>query len=378
MRNTLTKEQIGAVCNAYNNYVPIKEIAVEHNVSRSCIERNLKKAGITVRKGKLSAAQVSAICKAYTEGLSGDALAKKFKITKQSIFQRLHKNGIIVKNKNHLDASVVKQILTEYQETDQNMSDLSKKYGISISAIDYQLKKNNITQLTLSEARQQYTVDQSCLENIDTHYKAYFLGLFLADGCLASSNNTFGISLVEPDYNVLDNLRKIFNTNRPIATYPARYENDQNRCVFAITNKQLCNQMMKLGIGPQKSLTVQFPTCITDEFFYSFIAGVFDGDGCISHNTSQGRNRYSFEIAGSYAFITALHEKLRAITKFNPRIKPHGKIAVLRLGKEIEVYKFMKLLYANLDPKNCVQRKYNRFLELREKLVKNGRIASTD
>ena len=73
------------------------------------------------------------------------------------------------------------------------------------------------------------------------------------------------------------------------------------------------NDLLKLGITPQKSLTLQFPKNIPDEYLSHFIRGEFDGDGSFYiQKSNKKKNRYlNASVIGNVDFLTILKNKLK-------------------------------------------------------------------
>lgn len=62
------------------------------------------------------------------------------------------------------------------------------------------------------------------------------------------------------------------------------------RARFAVSNKKLVSDLIKLGCVPCKSLILTFPNkeiFKTDDLVKHFIRGYFDGDGCISYSSNK-------------------------------------------------------------------------------------------
>ena len=116
---------------------------------------------------------------------------------------------------------------------------------------------------------------------IDTPEKAYFLGLFHADGsCTKQIRNTyeelrFQISLQEQDRYILERFCTEINlpTSR-VKIYRSNRENEQNKANLYISKKAFTLHLVDLK---SESLQHRIPENLKPDF----IRGFFDGDGSI-------------------------------------------------------------------------------------------------
>lgn len=124
-----------------------------------------------------------------------------------------------------------------------------------------------------------FTVDFNFFENIDTEEKAYTLGFLYADGCIASTLNKIQFDQLEPQEDILFKIKEVMQAEAPIHTHKGKHNRTRYRLL--VCSKKMCQDLLKLGIIPNKSLTLTFPTKVPQEFLRHFIRGYFDGDGCI-------------------------------------------------------------------------------------------------
>ena len=57
--------------------------------------------------------------------------------------------------------------------------------------------------------------------------------------------------------------------------------NWSNQYMLNINSKYMVNSLRNLGLFQNKSLKIEFPSWITDEYYFHFLRGYIDGDGCI-------------------------------------------------------------------------------------------------
>lgn len=136
----------------------------------------------------------------------------------------------------------------------------------------------------------------------------------------------------------------------------------------------MASRLRKIGLYPNKSLTIDKLPSIDKKLIRHFIRGYFDGDGSIvlSHNTSYYKAAdgiikyiyptYCFMILGTKAFL----EEIIKEAEFN-YAKIHDtkseKIKCIKISAKKEFDNIFKYLYDNSTIK--LERKYNKWNEIK-------------
>lgn len=150
--------------------------------------------------------------------------------------------------------------------------------------------------------RRRYKINDNFFK-VWSHDMAYILGFWWADGWMWVTGNSyvFGIGQKE-SYILYKILKKMKCRPQPVKEYNDNYK-------FAISSKEIVNDIIRLGGLQNKSLIADFPN-IPNEYLADFIRGYFDGDGCIYYNKRLKFYQTKFT-CGSKIFITKLHQKLK-------------------------------------------------------------------
>ncbi len=119
---------------------------------------------------------------------------------------------------------------------------------------------------------------------------AYVLGFFAADGNMI--RNKRGAHFIEfqiTDKDLLIKIRGLLNSNHKIAV---RKRAKKYKIIYRlqIGSKIIYNNLLKLGLTPNKSKTIKLPE-IPNKYFIHFLRGYFDGDGCVNICTYRKKNR---------------------------------------------------------------------------------------
>ena len=188
------------------------------------------------------------------------------------------------------------------------------------------------------------------LENVDTEWKAYFLGLMYSDGCV-SSRNKVSILLKEEDGYLLENIAKwLDKRTRLLERLGRKY------LVLSFRDRILHKQLIHNGCLPRKSREnkddLVFPV-INEENIGHFIRGFFDGDGSVYVPSKRANLLYVELVSTSYSFIQDLKDKLlefgvesHLYRKDDPR-ENRSFIYRLFVTKQDMVKSFHSLIYKN-------------------------------
>lgn len=222
-------------------------------------------------------------------------------------------------------------ILNNYKN--MNRQDMAKYLNIPVGNVIYYLRKNNLVNRKLKFSNEDidymkqnylnmsykeigdhlgYTerqirgkinnmglfknrkINDDYFDNIDTSLKAYFLGFIFADGWIVinpeNHNYEFGIELQSQDKYVLEKLNNELGGQNIIYHHESRVINicGKNRQKnesdeLRIYSKKLVLGLNSNGIETNKTLKRTYPI-VNDKFFFDFLRGYIDGDGCYWKN----------------------------------------------------------------------------------------------
>lgn len=235
---------------------------------------------------------------------------------------------------------------------------IAKMINVSYSSLKNYMYKQNIK---CRELQRQF--NENFFSKIDSECKAYWLGFLMADGCVYKRKNSYmlTIGLQKGDKNHLQKFHNDISSNKKIWF--------SKNCISSLHSSNImCNDLIKLGCVPKKSLILKFPK-INKELQHHFIRGYFDGDGCISYGYYKGSGltaRTTF-VCGSYDFLYQLKKILNLPCKVFKRKNVNCySIGVSGNKKSSLLYDYMyngATIY--LDRK---KQKFDEFLNLYSKL----------
>lgn len=134
---------------------------------------------------------------------------------------------------------------------------------------------------------------------------AWVLGLIFSDGTLKKTRPYFRIYQKEPE--VLNKIKTLMKCNvKLIHRKKNSYKGVVSGDLFTlqIYNQKSYDDLLKLGLKPDKSLDIEFPQ-MPPEYVRHFIRGCWDGDGSVYIERERGKIRASY-ISGSFNFIKGM------------------------------------------------------------------------
>jgi hypothetical protein len=198
---------------------------------------------------------------------------------------------------------------------------------------------------------------------IDTKWStnlAYAIGLIATDGCL--SGDGLLVDLTSKDKEQLENYLLCLNTKLKIGKKYNGIGGEAFRVQFK--NRIFYDFLLSIGLTQRKSLTMG-KLNIPEKYFFNFLRGCFDGDGCTySYWDPRWRSSYMFYISfasGSKKFVSWLQDEIYKRLK----IKNHMSIHKKKEGKnpyyqlKYSKYSAIKLIKEMYKGKNkiCLKRK---------------------
>lgn len=253
-----------------------------------------------------------------------------------------------------------------YKNKEYNFSELANLLNVSKRSISRVLNERNIN----TKRKNRYILNESYFNNIDSEEKAYILGLIYADGFVGDDkfNN---IVITSIDLDILEKIKKEFEFTGEIRKgNKGNFKNSKEGYVLNFSSQEMSNDLRKIGLHPNKSLTMECLPKLNEKLLRHFIRGYFDGDGSVilSHNTSyhivDGKNKkyeyptFSFDLLGTEKFLLEIKEVMKLKHHKLLNTKTEGiKRLVCRSKKEAK--DIFKYLY--FDSSIYMNRKYEKW-----------------
>lgn len=200
---------------------------------------------------------------------------------------------------------------------------------------------------------------------------AYLLGYFYADGSMEDASYLRGkyIRVTSVDKSSIEKIRDWLGSEHTVVIRKpdSRYPKSKLRYLLRIGDATLYNDLTRLGLYPNKSLTIKFPT-IPKRYLADFVRGYFDGDGCVHLYKTRGKNGQQIVrklmiifTSGSLDFVQGLCDALKTQLKLQKTLVNKGTGAYQLRYATHDSIKIFKFLYQKAVPGIYLERKFEIF-----------------
>lgn len=244
------------------------------------------------------------------------------------------------------------ELVKTYTEKPISLNEISVKFGLSLPTVSKILKQYNIPIYSKNQLYDQ-SLNEKYFSSIDTEEKAYFLGLFLADGCVYFSNDFSApriiLGLKNEDEYMIQKYHKSINSSNKL-----RYDSRDGFVSSVVSSKHMADDLSFYGVCGIKTLrTIPF---INFNLLNHLIRGLFDGDGSfgfrLSHlemdnNHYRGRvnivgyDSVIFDLEYIFINIIGISYCQIGVAKSNVGLK------YINIERKEDIYKFYNFIYNN-------------------------------
>lgn len=242
-------------------------------------------------------------------------------------------------------------------ESGLSAQDIAEKFGFKRRETVYNvLEKRGIGR---REAKIQTEYNEDFFKKIDSHEKAYILGLILTDGYIVKDYSGFGIQLTETDGYILEKIANLLGKSAKVKKINCdgkrkTMPNARDMVRLTVHNRNMAKDLERLGVVRNKSKILRYNNCVQKKYLSSLFRGIIDGDGTIGKD---GRGYYFAAIAS--ASIVFCQNLYYANTPFEWGIN-NGPCYQLRIKNgQSEVFRFYKWIYKNKNDL-YLRRKYEK------------------
>jgi hypothetical protein len=233
----------------------------------------------------------------------------------------------------------------------------AKSFNVDLSTAALWIPRQGVQMREAKVARRLYHCNESAFSSSSAE-ASYWLGFLLADGCIreqTKGSKNLCVALQENDRKHLIALRTFLRAEHPI-----RHNGKSNSVVLVVTSNQLCNDLIRKGCSPRKSLILLYPD---SGYFYRrhFVRGYFDGDGSIFVNEA-AYCQPTIKFVGTLDFLHGLQEVLITevgLNKTSIYVHKHTPACYLAYTGRGNIRKLYEYLYA--EPGPYLERKKAKF-----------------
>lgn len=270
------------------------------------------------RAKELTQNQLEEIKRLNKEGWSTKQIYEQMGITKSQAYKAIRRMGLKSNCNRTMTPDSIKIIKEKYLEgeTIEEITDKYFKDKYCSGEINMVLRKLGITRPNGIQAK----INHDYFENIDSEHKAYWLGFIYADGSITKKAYEKGsytyrlrMELMFEDKYILEQMALDLKSDLK----PKEYYNDtssfegynkpKHTAYIMFSSKKMGEDLVKLGVVPNKTLILKSLPSIPDNLMKHFIRGYFDGDGSV-YLTKDNTIKTAFY--GTHDFINSIQDFL--------------------------------------------------------------------
>ncbi len=227
-----------------------------------------------------------------------------------------------------------------------------------------------------------YSYDKNFFNKLSSD-TAWVLGLLISDGFVRRNklSGYFGLKMKHEDSDVISKTKRILKYSGPI--YKGKSRLEYKGCIkefcfrlLQINDVEAVKKLENLGIKQNKIHNEKFLACIKEtndqEIISSFIRGIFDGDGSVLFDKK--RNSSCFQIVGTYQLLQEIQDYLMRYCRLNKTKLTQNVLGTnhfsLRYRGNLQIIKILDWIYRYSNSYNRMDRKFNKFKEIRRILGK--------
>lgn len=294
------------------------------------------------------------IIKGINEGLTTRDICKNLCLSEGAVYRFIKENGL-QSNGKKLGKNITiteedrEKILNLYTKENKTIEEIESLYNgkYTNGSITYLLRINNVTRRRGARTH----LNDNYFSEINTPYKAYFLGLMFADGSVIRTNPnqdswTISLELISSDDYILEKFREELELK--IKVKQSNREGRNTTSYLHFQSSTIAKDLINLGCIPRKSKQdIYFPN-IPEELKRYFILGYFDGDG-IACNGKTGKY---IGFCGQQTLLSDIEKEIRSTLHIKEKriyFNRFNNIYYLQYGKKEDIQKIYNYLYSECE-----------------------------
>lgn len=311
----------------------------------------------TDRRRVFSDDEIAALARRYEAGEGSVILSRETGKSNSTIIKWLKRAGVTIRDN---EATAKQFTPAEWQgwadayRAGATTTELGERTGLPHHVMNYHLRRLGVEIRNGSESKRLYEVKELIFD-VPSAARDYWLGFFLADGCLTRNKNSgtrvVALSLAVADIAHVEAFRDFIGS-----THPVRVESNSRPGGFGesngtplarlvIASDALADSLERLGIQERKSMREVMPAALAGSL--DAWRGAIDGDGWVT--VRRGDARPEIGLVGSLTLCRQLSEFARCVGLRPAPIRPSGNIFDVRYGGP-EAVRLIRELYDRPGP----------------------------
>lgn len=287
-----------SIKNAYDDGYSLRQIIKEFSVSMSTVKKELHKAGVPYETLFTDTPCILQAIELYKEGFNFSDIAREIGKTPTYVRNILTERGFAETRFPNVTEEQKQEIVTLYEQG-LSSDKIANLVGLSRTTVKDHLPKDKIKKKSFYNT---YSCNYQFFENIDNESKAYFLGLFYADGYNDQKHKYIRLGFAEKDNELLCKFQKAIQSTHKVQV---RLEKGNSQKFYSLTINSpiLSDDLAKQGCVQAKTHLLDKMPELPEELYRHFIRGYFDGDGSVYYTKSGDFDRLSLSWTGNKPFL---------------------------------------------------------------------------
>ena len=300
--------------------------------------------------------------KLYVEKeMSINLIAEQYKTDPVTVSKYLKKAGVELRRQ-YGQASPYEALIPEWTkayESGQSLKEIAERYDTYPQTVHKHIQ-DKVEMREYAETSQVYELKHpDYLKEINTHQKAYWLGIWYGTGFLSRAIGGYEatLSVSAKDRSILERFKETIGFEKPLEEIQ---EDNTDVTRLRVLNKVFFESLSFHGLQENKWAISTPPTTLSKELYSSFILGYYEGKGScyISSGITKGKEykQITFSLFGNKEFL----KELRQIIQEETGIHLHDGVLrqknreedvhLLRISSKDSVKKVADWLYSgNID-----------------------------
>lgn len=274
-------------------------------VTQSRVRQSLRESGVDYNLVFNDSDEMKEIIRLFQEGKTFRKIESVTGKTYTYIRVGLIERGYTETKTPDASPEVIEEIIRLYGEGNSS-SKVAKLLGVSTTTVKkfvpQEIKKKKAFYNT-------YSCNYQFFDNIDDETKAYFLGLFYADGYNNQKGGVVTLGFAEKDKELLDKFLIAIESNHKV-NVREREGKSQTFYSVDITSRILSNSLAKQGCMQAKTHLLESIPEMEESLVRHFIRGYFDGDGSVWYSLTEASDKINISFTGNKPFLEDVQNHL--------------------------------------------------------------------
>lgn len=268
-------------------------------ITQSRVRQGLRESGVEYERIFNDSDEMKDIIQMFQEGKTFRQIESITGKTYTYIRMSLIERGYTETKSPDASPEVIEEIIRLYNEGNSS-SKVAKLLGISSTTVKKFVPKEIKKKKSFYNT---YNCNYQFFENIDNEIKAYFLGLFYADGYNNQGIGVITLGFAEKDKELLDKFLIAIESNHKVTTRE-REGNSQTFYSADISSRILSDDLAKQGCVQAKTHLLEKMPELPEELYRHFIRGYFDGDGSVWYSLVENQaDKINISFTGNKPFL---------------------------------------------------------------------------